>query len=700
MSHSHRHLLTKQRDFTDCGPCCLASISAYHGHHISTALIRAYAGTGAMGTSVAGILHASSRIGFDASAFRLSYESLVTLAMPAIVHCSIIERSAFTHFPAPDHYIVLVQVTGKWVKVMDPAEGRIKKLQVKQFKAVWTGIAIILTPGAKFKTSNKINIRRKAFKMIFQHKSSLWLAALCSAIASVLGLTLSIYVKYVVDEVIASHSLSFGNILAAIVLALLLLQFMITSVKNGLILKMNTEMNFKMISRYYRHLMELPASFLKNMQVGEILSRVNDGIKIIGGINDFVVNNLVHALILVISFGLMFLYNWKVAALVIAVTPVLVALFMISDFINKRYQRGVLEAGADFEAQSVELVSNVMAIRHLGAGEIFGEKTDDKLLEFLRKACGYSKKQLILQNVTEFIIKALIGILLWVGSQQVIGRQFSVGELLSFYTLLSFSSTPLLQLFNGFKTLGEVRIAATRLFDILDLEKCEYGTKKLIASSPVDVRFSHVTFGYGHGASLFKKLCVFIQPGKITGIKGKSGCGKSTLLALILKDYDVNEGTVEINGINVKDLDKDSLNQIISFAPQQPELFSGTIRENITIGSRQSFMNLEELCERLGINELASELPGGIDTTIAERGVNLSGGQRQPISLARALYRNSRLLLLDEPTASVDQISKSKIVQTIEWYKRKGNTVIIVSHSDSTLKICDNIAVLEDGVVK
>jgi len=236
----------------------------------------------------------------------------------------------------------------------------------------------------------------------------------------------------------------------------------------------------------------------------------------------------------------------------------------------------------------------------------------------------------------------------------------------------------------------------------MDLKRIKGGWKKLYLGPGnfVTYRFENIAFRYGNNDLVLKNVNLNINGSTIAGITGKSGSGKSTLAALLLKSFEPETGAIWINDTNIAELNRESLSDIISIAHQHADLFSGTIAENIVIGRQFDKDRLTEISERLGIADFAGLLPDGMTTLVSEQGNNLSGGQRQRISIARALYRNTPVLILDEATTAIDAASEEKIMQTIEWYKNNGNTVIIIAHSESTLKICDNIVILENGVIQ
>ena len=199
---------------------------------------------------------------------------------------------------------------------------------------------------------------------------------------------------------------------------------------------------------------------------------------------------------------------------------------------------------------------------------------------------------------------------------------------------------------------------------------------------------------------ILRGIDLYVPPGRILGISGKSGSGKSTLASLLLRMYRPASGSIFINNIDIEELERESLTSVVSIVSQKTEIFSASITENIVLGERYDDARLADISERLGISKFSAIFPDGMNTMVLEQGNNLSGGQKQRIAIARAMYRNTPVLILDEATVSIDEASEQKIMQTIEWYKNKGNTVIIIAHSESTLKICDNIAVLDDGVIK
>jgi ATP-binding cassette subfamily B protein len=213
------------------------------------------------------------------------------------------------------------------------------------------------------------------------------------------------------------------------------------------------------------------------------------------------------------------------------------------------------------------------------------------------------------------------------------------------------------------------------------------------------VQFADVHFSYDHNKVL-NGLNFCIYKNTITGIAGRSGSGKSTIAALLQKLYCPSSGKIMIDETDIQDMDNAFLRKMILTVSQHTQLFSASVMQNITIGSDEPDIGkVNEIADRLGITEFISLLPAGFSTMVSEQASNLSGGQKQLISIARALYKGPSVLILDEATASLDEESERKILETMEWYRLKGNTIIIIAHRDSALKTCDRILRLDDGQI-
>ena len=456
----------------------------------------------------------------------------------------------------------------------------------------------------------------------------------------------------------------------------------------------------RLILGYYKHLLQLPQRFFDTMRVGEIISRVNDAVKIRIFINDIASNIIVNCLIVSFSVCLMFFYYWKLAIIITTIIPIYLLIYWISNKVNKKWQRTLMENSADLETQLVESLNAIGTIKRFGLESHANIKTENKFTTLLQSIYKSSIKGIYLGTTSDFVTKIFTIIILWMGCYYVINRELTPGELLSFYALIGYFTGPAASLISANKNMQEALIAADRLFEIIDLETESSNESKIDLTPELigDIKFTNVSFRYGTRNVVFEELNLVIKKGLTTAIMGESGSGKSTLLSLLQNLYQPKEGHITIGGNDLRYINNRSLRERIAVVPQQVDLFAGTIIENIAVGDFEPDMQrILALSHLLGIQDFVEKLPATYGTILNENGADLSGGQRQRLAIARAIYRNPEILILDEATSSLDPISEEKVQATLEWYKQQGKTIIIIAHRLSTIRNADQILLLWEG---
>ena len=688
-----RAVKIKQRDITDCGAACLASVAAHYRLRLPVSRIRQYAGTDKRGTNVLGLIEAAERLGFQAKGAKGPLESLSKIPLPAIVH--VIVKNGLHHF------VVIYKVTKKHITLMDPGDGWIHKKKMADFAKEWTGVIVLLLPDEGFVIGNEKVANYTRFWQLIKPHSGIMLQALIGAVVyTILGLSSSIYMQKIIDFVLVDGNTRLLNLLSIAMILILIFQSFIGTFKTILGLQTGQHIDAKLILGYYKHLLQLPQRFFDTMRVGEIISRVNDAVKIRMFINEVALNITVNVLIVIFSIGLMFLYYWKLAMIMLTIIPVYVLLYWLSNRINKKWQRTLMENSAELETQLVESLNAAGTIKRFGLEEYANIKTENKFIVLLQSIYKSSIKGLYLGTSSEFITHLFTILILWAGSYFVINRELTPGELLSFYALTGYFTGPAASLLGANKSVQDALIAADRLFEIIDLET-ESSNENKVALTPDligDIEINNVHFRYGTRITVFDGLTISIAKNKTTAIVGESGSGKSTLLSLLQNLYPLQEGNISIGGLDLQYISNKSLRQMVSVVPQNIDLFAGTIIENIAIGDFEPDMQkILSLSQMLGIKDFVDKMPATYNTILNEQGVNLSGGQRQRIAIARALYRNPEILILDEATSSLDAASEQKVQATLEQFKQQGKTIIIIAHRLSTIKNADTILVLKDG---
>jgi len=680
----------KQHDITDCGAACLASIAAHYNLEIPIARIRQYAGTDKKGTNVLGVIEAAQKLGFDAKGVRGELDSLFKIPKPAIAHIIVKERL--------HHYVVIYEVTKTHITIMDPGDGKLHKKTHEEFTKEWTGVLVLLMPQDNFVTGNeKVSIYKRFWFLLKPHKFVLIQALVGAVVYTLLGFSMSIYIQKLTDFVLVGGNTKLLNLLGVIMICLLVLQVIIGIFKDVFLIKTGQQIDARLILGYYKHLLKLPQQFFDTMRVGEIISRINDAVKIRAFINGVSLSLTVNFLILIFSFGLMFFYYWKLALIMLLVIPLYALIYFITNKLNKKTERTIMERSADLESQLVESLNSVGTIKRFGLESFANIKTETRFISLLKIGYKSALNSVFSGTSSNSIAQLFTIILLWSGSYFVIEREITAGELMSFYTIIGYFTGPVSSLIGANKQIQNALIAADRLFEIMDLEREESENKiKLTIGKIGDIVFKNVKFRYGTRVEVFKDFNLTIPKGKITAIIGESGSGKSTLMSLLQHIYPIQEGRISIGDLDLNYIDSESLRELVSVVPQKIDLFAGNIIENIAVG--EFIPNMEkimDICKSIGILEFIETLPNGFGTYLGENGASLSGVQKQRIAIARALYKEPEILVLDEATSSLDSKSENYIQKTIHSLREKDKTIIIIAHRLSTVINADLIVVLD-----
>ncbi len=684
----------KQRDITDCGAACLASIASHYKLKLPVARIRQLAGTDKKGTNVLGMIEAAEKIGFEAKGVKGPFESLFKIPLPAIAHVIVKEQL--------QHYVVIYKVTAKYIELMDPGDGQMHRKTHDEFKKEWTGVLILLLPDEGFEIGNKkVSINTRFWSLIRPHKSVLVQALFGAIVYTILGLSTSIFVQKIVDFVLVDGNRNLLNLMGIIMVVILGVQMFIGTAKTIFTIKTGQMIDANLILGYYKHLLKLPQQFFDTMRVGEIISRINDAVKIRTFLNDVSINFLVNIFIVFFSFALMFTYYWKLALLILIVIPLYLGVYWISNKINKKAQRKLMEDSAELESQLVESLNAMGTVKRFGLEEFANDKTENRFIKLLGSVYTSSINSVFSGTSSEFISRIITIVLLWVGAGFVLDNEITPGELLSFYALVGYFTSPVAGLIGMNKTVQDAVIAADRLFEIMDLEQ-ETTQNQIELTQDIigDIKFEKVSFRYGTRVQVFTELNLNIPKGKFTAIVGESGSGKSTLMSLLQNIYPIQSGSINIGNYDIKYFKNNSLRKLIAVVPQKIDLFAGNVIENIAIGDFEPDMqSVIDIANKLGITEFIESLPNGFETYLGENGATLSGGQRQRIAIARALYRKPEILILDEATSSLDSKSEQFVQEAINYLKDMNKTVIVIAHRLSTVYHADKIIVLDNGKV-
>ena len=689
----------KQHDISDCGVAALASIAAWYGLKLPIAHIRSFSATNKDGTSVQGLMDAAEQMGMSAKALRApqteqgpDLQPLNLIPKPAILH--IVKENRLLHF------VVLYRSGKKHFHVMDPADGRMHKIPHQEMQKTWTGVLLLLAPAPSFEKGNlTIPHSQRLRQLMRPHQSDLAKAIVGALIYTLLGICTSLFVQQIVDRVLPDSNHNLLRLLGCIMIVIIGFSLFIGYFRSLILLRTGLKTDARLIMGYYQHLLHLPQSFFDQRQSGELISRINDAFKI----RAFITENLVQLAVCLFSLffaaGLMFTYYWKLALLSFGILPLYLLIYLWFDRVNRGTQRKAMVAAAQMEATLVESLRGARSLKSFRAENQAVLHTERDFVHLARTLYTAGKNGLFAGQAGDGVSRVLALMILWAGSVFVLDSQLSAGALLSFYTLIAYFSGPVTQLIGMNVAFRNARIAAERLFEIMDLEREDaYEGYPVSATDIGDIRFEGISFKYPGRSWLFSNFSLCLPQGKITAIAGESGSGKTTLASLILQLYQPQRGMIRVGKLHLGQVCPQDWRSLISVVPQKVELFNGSLLENISLGFDLPDARLAlGICHKLGLGEFIDSLPQGIMSPVGEQGSKLSGGQQQRIALARALYRRPSILVLDEATSSLDSASEAEIQKALEALREEGCTIMLIAHRISTLRLADHIVLLQEG---
>ena len=454
--------------------------------------------------------------------------------------------------------------------------------------------------------------------------------------------------------------------------------------------------------KMYHHLQHLSLSYYDSHQTGNLLSTLTGDVSTI---QDFASTTLLGILVDILTIlgmiGIMFYLDSDFTLVALAVTPFL--LLFVSYF-KKAMKKATREVRKDQSNMLIVMQRGLESIRAVNA---YGREDfeDDKLkkvsLETLNAAMKARRVKSAISPVVAIMVSVCTAFVLWRGADLVLQGVMTVGALTVFITYIGKFFSPVKDLAKMTSTIAQVTVALERIEAIMQTDAVI--PQKIDAIQPGELKgnivFEHVYFSYTPETQIIKDFNLDICCGQRIGICGPTGCGKSTIVSLIARFYDPVKGRILIDGTDISDFTIEGLREQIGFVLQDTTLFYGSIRENIAYGKPDA--TEEEIIQAAKLanaTEFIAKLPYGLETLVGERGVTLSGGQRQRIGIARAVVRNSPILILDEPTSSLDSESEKIVMEALENLMA-GRTVIIIAHHLNTIRNVDKIIVLSNGEI-
>lgn len=526
----------------------------------------------------------------------------------------------------------------------------------------------------------------------------------CAIVVALLELGFPIAVSWTIDELLPGGDWNLITWVCAGLLAMYLLSMGLQFIVNywGHMLGINIETDMR--KQLFHHVQKLSFRFFDNTKTGQIMSRMTNDLFDIGEVAHHGPEDLFIAIMtLAGAFGIMFTVNWELSLITLIAVPVLAFLIVIFNSRLNKAATQMFSKIADVNARIEDSISGIRVVKSFGNESYESTRFESNNSAF-RKAKLVSYLTIAYSSSSIYMLTRFISLLVLVGGAWFAFRgTLSYGDLVAFLLYVNIFLRPIEKINALLEMYPKGMAGFTRFCELIDTEPDVQDAPDAIEVKRLrgDIAFRDVTFGYEDHAKVLSGINLYIRAGETVALVGPSGAGKSTLCSLIPRFYEIDEGEVSIDGIDIRRMTQLSLRNQIGIVQQDVFLFNGTIRENIMYGRLDATEEeVWEAARQAHLESLLHSLPDGLDTFIGERGLKLSGGQRQRLSIARIFLKNPPILILDEATSALDTETESQIQQALERLSHN-RTTLIIAHRLATIRHADRIVVVtEDGIAE
>lgn len=670
----------KQDQFSECGHACVAMISNFHGHRIDLFSLRAIETPSMNGSSMLDLVRLFEKLDFTTRAIRVEIEELKHIQCPAVLHWNL------------NHFVVLKSVHKKYILIHDPAVGERKVSFDGAFNA-FTGIALEVDKNKQFspiQAQNKLSLL-DLFKNISGLKHSLFILLLLSLAIEVFILINPLFIQYVTDGVTSSNNI---NNLYVVVVGFLILTFCHTFIeymRSHFVVYLTNRMAEYFSSGVMHHLLKIPYSYFERRHKGDILSRFHSINEIQSKITTDSINTLLDGFVIILALVIMLIYSIKLTLIVLFSLTIYTCIRVAAYRHHKKQTELSISEHAHVNSKFLEIIQSIMSIKLYSKEKSMFHGWQNHFLKAMNADIKISRVNIFYNVGNIFVFNVEHIMVIAIGAILVMRNQFSVGMLMAFLayrqSLVNKSSSFIQKIFDYKLISVQLNRVADILFQPIESEDDKKSLKKDIFG---DLKVNHVSYRYAENQNwILKDLCFHIREGEKVAITGPSGVGKTTLLKIMLGLITPSTGEIVVDDISLSTLGLNKYRNICATVMQDDTLISGSILDNMTfMDTNIDIDRVYEVAKIAQIHEDILKMPMGYETLVGDLGSTLSGGQKQRVLIARALYKNPKILFLDEATSHLDIETEIKINTIL---RSLNVTQVIIAHREESIKMADRI---------
>jgi ATP-binding cassette subfamily B protein len=685
-------LFVRQIRPSDSGPACLASVCRYYGHRVTLNALREASDSVRADARLAGLRRAADSLGFETLAATVTWRELSANGCPTVVKLS------------PYRWVTILSVTGDSVAIVDPDLGP-RALPQTEFIAQWTGEALFLRPTPAFA---ELSDPPPTFARLLPYLRPLQAVVVELTIAALvieaLSLALPIFARFAIDDVIARRDERWLLPAVEIMAAVLALSLVTSVSRRSLLQFVSQQIDSHLGGDFFAHLLALPVKFFERRTVGDTASRLDETRKLTDFLTGYGAAFVFDMATATLSLGLLIYYSFPLAMVALGCVAVEVLnLAIITPYLD-RGVRELVQNARESEGLLIESLAGLKTIKILAIEHYTRWSLESRLIRQINTSLRLLRYGAAATVASELLSTGSTLAVLFYGAVLVSRGRLSVGELVAAGILTRSITAPFAMLAAVWHRLQDARHSVEQVNDVFDTAT-EAGREPGADQTVLHrlnghVRLDRVSFHYeAGGADVLHDVSFEAYAGQRVAIVGPSGSGKSTLIKLLLGFYRPTSGRVTIDGFDLADVWLPSLRRQLGVVLQDSRLFHTTIRANISLAlPGASLQDVTTVARMVNAHQWIGRLPRGYETVLEEDGLNLSGGQRQQLSLARALIQSRRLLILDEATSNLDSESERLCHQNINL-RFKDSTIITITQRLQTIRHADLIIVMDRGTV-